>query len=164
MLHTSLVADARKARIIELLHQVRLPDPEAIAQRFPHELSGGQQQRVVIAMALAGAPRALLLDEPTTGLDVTTQAHVLKLLREIAESAGTSMIYVSHDIGAVAQVCDQVAVMYAGEVVLQGSARLVLRKPAHPYARGLLAAIPSLREAVLPIGMEGPPARPRRRV
>lgn len=160
MLHTSLVADARKARIIELLHQVRLPDPEAIAQRFPHELSGGQQQRVAIAMALAGAPRALLLDEPTTGLDVTTQAHVLKLLREIAESASTSMIYVSHDIGAVAQVCDQVAVMYAGEVVLQGSARLVLRKPAHPYARGLLAAIPSLREAVLPIGMEGRPPAP----
>lgn len=160
MLHTKLAPSARAQRILELLHQVRLPDPESIARRFPHELSGGQQQRVAIAMALAGEPRALLLDEPTTGLDVTTQAHILKLLREIAESAGTSMIYVSHDIGAVAQVCDRIAVMYAGGIVLQGPTRRVLRQPAHPYARGLLAAIPTLHSAKLPIGMEGRPPAP----
>ena len=160
MLHTNLAPASRATRILELLHQVRLPDPENIARRFPHELSGGQQQRVAIAMALAGKPRALLLDEPTTGLDVTTQAHVLKLLREITESAGTSMIYVSHDIGAVAQVCNRIAVMYAGEVVLQGPTRGVLRQPLHPYARGLLAAIPRIHSAKLPIGMDGRPPAP----
>ncbi len=159
-LHSKVDQSAHLSRVVELLTQVRLPDPAALIARYPHELSGGQQQRVAVAMALAGEPEALLLDEPTTGLDVTTQAHILKLLKDLARETGTSMVYVSHDLGAIAQVCDRVAVMYAGEIVLQGNARSVLRRPIHPYARGLLASIPKLREAHLPVAMEGRPPPP----
>ncbi len=159
-LHSQVDQSARLSRVVELLTEVRLPDPAALVDRYPHELSGGQQQRVAVAMALAGEPEALLLDEPTTGLDVTTQAHILKLLRDLARETGTSMVYVSHDLGAIAQVCDRVAVMYAGEIVLEGRAREVLRRPIHPYARGLLASIPKLREARLPVAMEGRPPPP----
>jgi peptide/nickel transport system ATP-binding protein len=159
-LHSSLPAAQHKARVIELLGQVRLPDPEGIVARFPHELSGGQQQRVAIAMALAGDPEALLLDEPTTGLDVTTQAHILELLRDIAAERGMAMVYVSHDLGAIARVCDRVVVMYAGEVVLEGLTRQVLRAPAHPYAQGLLASIPRLDDATLPVALDGRPPAP----
>ena len=122
-LHTDLDEKGRKDRISVLLKDVRLPSPETMALRYPHELSGGQQQRVAVAMALAGNPELLLLDEPTTGLDVTTQAHVLELLKDIAKDTGTSMVYVSHDLGAIAQVCDRVIVMYAGEIVLEGPVR-----------------------------------------
>jgi peptide/nickel transport system ATP-binding protein len=111
-------------------------------------------------MALAGEPDALLLDEPTTGLDVTTQAHVLELLRDLAQETGTAMVYVSHDLGAIARVCDRVVVMYAGEIVLDGSVRQVLLKPVHPYARSLLASIPKLREASLPAALDGRPPAP----
>ncbi|MCP5149159.1 MAG: ABC transporter ATP-binding protein [Ectothiorhodospiraceae bacterium] len=159
-LHSRVPAAAHHARAIELLAQVRLPDPEALLRRYPHELSGGQQQRVAIAMALAGEPNALLLDEPTTGLDVTTQAHVLELLRDLAARTGTAMVYVSHDLGAIARVCDRVVVMYAGELVLDGSARSVLRAPAHPYAHGLVASIPRLGGSGLPRAMEGRPPPP----
>ena len=146
-------------RAEELLAQVRLPEPAAMLARFPHELSGGQQQRVAIAMALAGEPDALLLDEPTTGLDVTTQAHVLDLLRDLAAERGMAMVYVSHDLGAIARVCDRIVVLYGGEVVLDGTAHQVLRTPAHPYARALLAAIPKLSAASLPHALDGrPPA------
>ena len=159
-LHSRVTAADRRMRAVELLGQVRLPDPERLLSRFPHELSGGQQQRVAIAMALAGEPNALLLDEPTTGLDVTTQAHVLELLGDLARRTGTAMIYVSHDLGAVARMCSRVAVMYAGEIVLEGSARSVLRGPAHPYARGLIASIPRLDRPVLPESMDGRPPQP----
>lgn len=159
-LHTPIVDSACEQRTIELLTQVRLPDPQQLVARYPHELSGGQQQRVAIAMALAGDPEVLLLDEPTTGLDVTTQAHILALLRDIAAESGMAMVYVSHDLGAIAQVCDQVAVMYAGEVVLQGEVRQVLRDPLHPYARGLLASIPRLRTSALPRALDGRPPAP----
>ncbi len=159
-LHSGLAPEARRAQVTELLAQVRLPEPDAIARRYPHELSGGQQQRVAIAMALAGAPEALILDEPTTGLDVTTQAHILELLRELAAAKGMAMVYVSHDLGAVARVCDRVAVMYAGEIVLEGPVRRVLRAPSHPYARGLLASIPTLAAARLPQALEGRPPPP----
>jgi peptide/nickel transport system ATP-binding protein len=159
-LHSRLPADAHPPRIIELLTRVRLPDPGAIVRRYPHELSGGQQQRVAIAMALAGEPEALLLDEPTTGLDVTTQAHILELLREINAETGTAMVYVSHDLGAIARVCDRVAVLYAGEVVLQGTTRQVLATPLHPYAHGLLASIPRLSDARLPAALDGRPPAP----
>ncbi len=159
-LHSKTAPTRRRERTLELLAQVRLPDPAAMVERYPHELSGGQQQRVAIAMALAGEPHALLLDEPTTGLDVTTQAHILKLLRDLARETGTAMAYVSHDLGAIAQVCDRVAVMYAGEIVLEGAARQVLRRPVHPYARGLLASIPKLGEARLPVALEGRPPPP----
>jgi peptide/nickel transport system ATP-binding protein len=159
-LHSKVTDTDRPARIIELLTQVRLPDPEILIDRYPHELSGGQQQRVAVAMALAGEPDALLLDEPTTGLDVTTQAHVLELLRDLAQETGTAMVYVSHDLGAIARVCDRVVVMYAGEIVLDGSVRQVLLKPVHPYARSLLASIPKLREASLPAALDGRPPAP----
>jgi peptide/nickel transport system ATP-binding protein len=160
VLHSKLPAAEHPARILELLRQVRLPDPAAIAERYPHELSGGQQQRAAIAMALAGEPEVLFLDEPTTGLDVTTQAHVLELLRDITAEFGTAMIYVSHDLGAIARVCDRVAVMYAGEVVLTGLTREVLRTPLHPYARGLLGSIPRLADARLPVALDGRPPAP----
>ena len=159
-LHTKLGKAQRRERTIELLSQVRLPEPEELLERYPHELSGGQQQRVAIAMALAGEPDVLLLDEPTTGLDVTTQAHILDLLRELAAETGTAMVYVSHDLGAIARVSDRIAVMYAGELVLEGPARQVLKQPAHPYARGLLLSIPRVKEAVVPASMPGRPPPP----
>lgn len=159
-LHSTVPAADHVAKATELLGQVRLPDPTAILTRFPHELSGGQQQRVAVAMALAGEPRALLLDEPTTGLDVTTQAHILELLRDIARDRGMAMVYVSHDLGAIARVCNRVMVMYAGEVVLEGTTRQVLKTPAHPYARGLLASIPRLADAHLPVALDGRPPAP----
>ena len=159
-LHSSVPASEHVTKAIELLGQVRLPDPKAILSRFPHELSGGQQQRVAVAMALAGEPHALLLDEPTTGLDVTTQAHILELLRDIAHERNMAMVYVSHDLGAIARVCDRVVVMYAGEVVLEGTTRQVLKNPAHPYARGLLASIPRLADHHLPLALDGRPPVP----
>lgn len=159
-LHSTLSKQQWHARTIEVLKQVRLPEPEVLLERYPHELSGGQQQRVAIAMALAGEPDVLLLDEPTTGLDVTTQAHVLELLRTLAKETGTAMIYVSHDLGAIAQVCDNVVVMYAGEIVLSGTAQQVLKHPDHPYARGLLSSIPRLKTAVVPASMPGNPPAP----
>ena len=159
-LHSSLDITHHKTRVIELLAQVRLPDPEAIFDRYPHELSGGQQQRAAIAMALAGEPEALLLDEPTTGLDVTTQAHILELLRDLAAETGMAMVYVSHDLGAIARVCDRVMVMYAGEIVLEGTTYQVLKTPIHPYAHGLLASIPKLSDAQLPQALDGRPPAP----
>ncbi len=159
-LHSKLPRSEQAGRVVRLLEQVRLPDPAAIAGRYPHELSGGQQQRAAIAMALAGEPEALLLDEPTTGLDVTTQAHILELLRDLAAETGMAMVYVSHDLGAIARVCDRVVVMYAGEAVLEGPVREVLRDPAHPYARGLLASIPKLTDGRLPMALDGRPPAP----
>ena len=159
-LHTDFSKKQRHDRVIELLLQVRLPQPQELLKRYPHELSGGQQQRVAIAMALAGEPDVLLLDEPTTGLDVTTQAHILELLRDLATETGTAMVYVSHDLGAIARVSDRIAVMYAGELVLEGSAHQVLKRPAHPYARGLLLSIPRLKKAVVPASMPGLPPPP----
>ena len=159
-LHCALPEGEHATRARDLLAQVRLPDPEAILRRYPHELSGGQQQRIAIAMALAGEPDALLLDEPTTGLDVTTQAHILELLRDLAQSRNMAMVYVSHDLGVIARVCDRVQVLYAGETVLEGPTRAVLRDPAHPYARGLLASIPRLGEQTLPRALDGRPPGP----
>ncbi len=159
-LHCNINKSDYPSRIIELFEQVRLPDPKALMRRFPHELSGGQQQRVAIAMALAGEPDALLLDEPTTGLDVTTQAHILELLRDLAHSRHMAMVYVSHDLGVIARVCEKVLVMYAGEAILQGPTAAVLRDPAHPYARGLLASIPRLCDPHLPVALEGRPPPP----
>jgi peptide/nickel transport system ATP-binding protein len=159
-LHTDLDEKKRKDRISVLLKDVRLPSPDTMALRYPHELSGGQQQRVAVAMALAGNPELLLLDEPTTGLDVTTQAHVLELLKDIAKDTGTSMVYVSHDLGAIAQVCDRVIVMYAGEIVLEGPVRKILKEPIHPYTHGLLKSIPKLSLDGLPDSMPGTQPQP----
>ena len=156
-LHTELDARERKARVIELLSRVRLPSPEEMATRYPHELSGGQQQRAAVAMALAGQAKALLLDEPTTGLDVTTQAHILEFLRKLAREMGVAMIYVSHDLGVIARVADRVAVMYAGQIAEEGPTRDVLRAPKHPYTAGLIASIPKLSDPAIPASMPGVP-------
>jgi peptide/nickel transport system ATP-binding protein len=143
------------ARALELLAMVRLPTPELLLRRYPHELSGGQQQRVSLALALAADPAVLVLDEPTTGLDVTTQAHLLATLRDLRRRTGMALIVVSHDLGAVAAVTDRVVVMYAGQVVEEGPTARVLVEPAHPYARALLDARPPLAERRLPAAIPG---------
>jgi peptide/nickel transport system ATP-binding protein len=134
----------RRRRVRELIAHVRLPDPERTAQKYPHQLSGGQQQRVVIAMALACDPELIVLDEPTTGLDVTTQAQILDLLRRLRAELGMAMVYVTHNLGVVAAVCDRVGVMYAGELVEDAPVRELFSHPRHPYTRGLIAAVPSI--------------------
>ncbi len=131
-------------RTLELFAQVGLPQPKTIARRYPHQLSGGQQQRVVIAMALACNPRLLVLDEPTTALDVTTQAIILRLLARFKTELGMSMLYVTHNLGVLAQICDRVAVMYAGEMAEVAPTSEFFRNPRHPYTRGLIAAVPRL--------------------
>ncbi len=125
-----------------MLAEVGLPDPGQVMAAYPHRLSGGQQQRVVIAMALLPRPRLLLLDEPTTALDVTVEAGIIALLRRLLASHGTAMLFITHNLGLVAQLCSRVAVMYAGEVVEEGGVEGVFAAPAHPYTRGLLGAIP----------------------
>jgi peptide/nickel transport system ATP-binding protein len=130
------------ARTLELLRAVRLPDAPALARRYPHQLSGGQQQRVSIAIALACHPDLLIMDEPTTGLDVTTEARILDLIRSLRRQAGAAILYISHNLGVVAQLCDDVAVMYAGELVEQGAVDQVFSDPRHPYTVALLACLP----------------------
>jgi peptide/nickel transport system ATP-binding protein len=134
----------RRRRVDELIAHVRLPDPKRTARKYPHQLSGGQQQRVVIAMALACDPELIVLDEPTTGLDVTTQAQILDLLRRLRAELGMAMVYVTHNLGVVAAVCDRVGVMYAGELVEDAPVRELFSHPRHPYTRGLIDAVPSI--------------------
>jgi peptide/nickel transport system permease protein len=126
----------------ELLRQVGIVDAERVLKSYPHQLSGGMAQRVCIALALTGQPKLLVADEPTTALDVTVQAEILSLLRALVRDTGLSMVIVSHDLGVVADICDDVAVMYAGEVVESGSTAAVLDDPAHPYTMALLGANP----------------------
>jgi peptide/nickel transport system ATP-binding protein len=142
--HGLLSKAARRQRTIELLDEVNLPHPELIARAYPHELSGGQRQRVMIAMALALEPKLLIADEPTTALDVTTQAQVLKLLDNLRRKKGTAVLFITHDFGVVAEIADRVAVLQNGLLVEQGTADEVLSRPRHPYTRRLLAAVPSL--------------------
>jgi oligopeptide/dipeptide ABC transporter ATP-binding protein len=145
-------------RAIELLGLVGLPDPERHSRSYPHELSGGMRQRVVIAMALASEPRVLLCDEPTTALDVTVQAQVLELLDNLRHRLGVAVVFVSHDLAVVRQVCDQLAVMYAGRLVETGPASELLDRPAHPYTLGLLEAVVDLDEPHrLPLAIPGMP-------
>jgi oligopeptide/dipeptide ABC transporter ATP-binding protein len=129
-------------RIIALLRRVQLPDPEAALERYPHQFSGGQRQRLVIAAALATAPALVIADEPTTALDVTTQQQILNLLRELAEEFGLSMLFVTHDLGVVAQLCDDLCVIYAGQLVESGNTAELLARPHHPYTKALLACHP----------------------
>ncbi len=135
------MADAR-ARAARVLADVHLPDPDSVMRRYPHQLSGGQKQRVVIAMALLANPSLLLLDEPTTGLDVTVEAAVLDLLNELREKYGTALFYISHNLGVIAQVCDRIGVMYAGKLVEDAPAAELFATPRHPYTRGLLGSLP----------------------
>jgi oligopeptide/dipeptide ABC transporter ATP-binding protein len=142
-----LVGQAAHALVRELLEGVRLPDPARVLAAYPHELSGGMCQRIMIAMALACAPRLLLADEPTTGVDVTIQYEVVRLLRELTERTGMAQVIISHDMGLVAEICDTVAVMYAGRVVEAAPVMALFDAPQHPYTIGLLACRPGLGSA-----------------
>ncbi|UPK33387.1 ABC transporter ATP-binding protein [Bradyrhizobium sp. 186] len=131
-------------RAIELLRRVHMPSPERRVDEYPHKLSGGMRQRVMIAMALACDPRLLIADEPTTALDVTLQAQILELMRELKAASGAAIILITHDLGVVAEVCDEVAVMYAGEIVERAPVDELFATPQHPYTVGLLGSIPRL--------------------
>lgn len=136
--------EAAKQRAIELLAEVGIPDPERRFKQYPHEFSGGMRQRVVIAIALAAEPKILIADEPTTALDVTIQAQILELMKKIQEKNGNAIIFITHDLGVVANVADRVAVMYAGQIVEYGSSHDIFYDPKHPYTWGLLGSMPDL--------------------
>ncbi|KPF95351.1 microcin ABC transporter ATP-binding protein [Rhodopseudomonas sp. AAP120] len=150
-IHTDLSKRDIKAKVLTLLTDVRIPDPARAAGAYPHELSGGQRQRAMIAMALALDPKLLIADEPTTALDVTTQAQILHLIRELQSRRNTAVLFITHDFGVVAEIADRVVVMQHGQIVEQGKADDVLQRPQHPYTRQLIAAVPPLT---------APPPRP----
>ena len=154
-IHTALDAAEIERRVLALLEEVRIPDPQRALRAYPHELSGGQRQRAMIAMALALEPEVLIADEPTTALDVTTQAQILSLIRDLQAKHGTAVLFITHDFGVVAEIADRIAVMRQGVVVEQGEAGDILNRPEHPYTRALIAAVPPLR----PTAPEGPPRR-----
>jgi peptide/nickel transport system ATP-binding protein len=141
-IHKGMRRKEARLRSLELLRLVGIPDPERRLRSYPHELSGGMAQRVMIAMALACEPDLLIADEPTTALDVTIQAQILDLLRNLRDELGTAIILITHDLGVVAEMCDRVAVMYAGEIVEQTDVGRLFRDPRHPYTRGLIGSIP----------------------
>jgi peptide/nickel transport system ATP-binding protein len=140
--HLSMAAAEARQHAAEMLDAVGLPDVKRILNSYPHELSGGMQQRVMIAMALSCRPRLLIADEPTTALDVTIQAQILRLIRELQQKMDFSVILITHNLGVVAQTCERLAVLYAGRVVETGTTRDIFNKPQHPYTRGLINAIP----------------------
>jgi len=143
-LHAGAAPRAAREQAIEMLRQVGIPAPERRADEYPHQLSGGMRQRVMIAMALACRPDVLIADEPTTALDVTVQAQIFELLRELQREKGTAIVLITHDMGAVAEMADRVMVMYAGRVIEQGTAPQVLHAARHPYTRGLIECLPEL--------------------
>jgi peptide/nickel transport system ATP-binding protein len=149
--HTQLGKEEIAARTLALLEEVRIPEPKAALRAYPHELSGGQRQRAMIAMALALEPRVIIADEPTTALDVTTQARILKLIRELQRRKGTAVLFITHDFGVVAEIADRVAVMQDGRLVEEGPTERVLGAPRHPYTMQLIAAVPPVT---------APPPRP----
>ncbi len=150
-IHTGMSKAERSAKVLDLLAEVRIPDPKLAARAYPHELSGGQRQRAMIAMALALDPKVLIADEPTTALDVTTQAQILALIKDLQKRKGTAVLFITHDFGVVAEIADRVAVMQHGLVVEQGQAADVLERPHHAYTKQLIAAVPPLK---------APPPRP----
>jgi len=153
LLHTALTPKEAKARTIELFTEAQLPRPAQIFKAYPHEISGGQKQRVMIAMAMACRPALLIADEPTTALDVTVQAKILQLIRDLRRDYGTAVLFITHDLGVVAEIADRIIVMYRGKVVEQGTVLDIFTKPQHPYTRGLLACRPrlSIGKARLPV-------------
>jgi peptide/nickel transport system ATP-binding protein len=140
--HTSLGRSQRQERMLEMLRLVEIPNPEQRANEYPHQLSGGMRQRVMIAIALCCEPALLIADEPTTALDVTIQAQILRLMENLRKRLGTAILLITHDLGVIAQVCDRVLVMYAGQVVEAASVHDLFHRPQHPYTRGLLDSIP----------------------
>ncbi len=154
--HTRLAGAEIRRRTLELLDAVRLPDPAHALGAYPHELSGGQRQRAMIAMALALEPALLIADEPTTALDVTTQAQILHLIHDLQRRRGTAVLFITHDFGVVAQIADRVAVMQRGVLVESGSADDVLERPRHPYTRALIAAVPPLAPGRSPLQSDAP--------
>jgi oligopeptide/dipeptide ABC transporter ATP-binding protein len=144
--HQDMGKEAGWKRAVALLKMVGVPDPERRAEAYPHELSGGMAQRVMIAMALACVPELLIADEPTTALDVTIQAQILDLMRDMRKEMGTSVILITHDLGVVAEMAERVAVMYAGEIVEQTDVNSLFDQPLHPYTQGLIGSIPILGE------------------
>ena len=145
-LHEGLSRKAAHAKAVSMLDKVHIPDPEARAACYPHELSGGMRQRVMIAMSLACNPKLLIADEPTTALDVTIQAQVLRLMRQLQEELGTAIIFITHDLGVVAEVADDVMVMYCCNIVEQGTVFEVFENPKHPYTIGLMQSLPKLTD------------------
>ncbi|TRY27100.1 ABC transporter ATP-binding protein [Brevibacillus sp. LEMMJ03] len=143
-LHLGLSKREARQRSVEMLRTVGIPRAEEIAKEYPHQLSGGMRQRVMIAMAMSCSPKLLIADEPTTALDVTIQAQILDLMRQLKERQGTSIIFITHDLGVVAEMCDRVIVMYAGQVIEEAPVRELFQHPQHPYTRGLIASIPTL--------------------
>ena len=143
-LHKKVTRAQARGRAIELLELVGVPAPEARLRQFPHQLSGGMRQRVMIAIALANEPRLLIADEPTTALDVTVQAQILDLLRRLQRELGMAILFVTHDLGVIADLCDRVAVMYAGQIVEEASVHDLFARPQHPYTEGLLGAMPQV--------------------
>lgn len=140
--HTKMTEKQRHARVIELLNQVGIEDPDRTAHQFPHQLSGGMRQRIIIAIAIACKPDLIIADEPTTALDVTIQAQILDVLRDIQRENHAGIILITHDLGVVAETADRVAVMYAGQIVEQGTASQIFNEPKHPYTRSLLRSMP----------------------
>ncbi len=146
LLHTDKTREEARSRTVELLTLVGINEPEKRVKQYPHELSGGMRQRVMIAMALSCEPELLIADEPTTALDVTIQAQILELMQELQEKLGMGIILITHDLGVVASMCDNIAVMYAGEIVEYGTADDIFYNPQHEYTKGLLRSIPKLHE------------------
>ena len=154
LLHQDVSARTAATRAVDLLRTVGIPEPERRAKAYPHELSGGMRQRVMIAIALSCRPKLLIADEPTTALDVTVQAQIFDLMRRIQEEFGVAIMLITHDMGAIAEMADRVAVMYAGRVVEAGAADDVIDRPLHPYTRGLIGCIPTL-DGGLDGGLDG---------
>ena len=172
MVHDLARGEAARRRAVELLDAVRVPDPARRAKEYPHQLSGGLRQRAMLALALAAEPSLVIADEPTTALDVTVQAEVLDLLRDLRKTFGLSLLLITHDLGVMAEMADRVAVMYCGRIVEQAPVAELLESPQHPYTRGLLASVPAGRSgerllaipgSVPPLGRygEGCPFAPR---
>ena len=146
IIHQGMNRKQAAAKVVDMLRDVKIPNPETVAKQYPHQLSGGMRQRVMIAMALACEPDILIADEPTTALDVTIQAQILKLMNELKEEHGTSILFITHDLGVIAQMADDVAVMYCGQVVEKAPARTIftVSEFSHPYTEGLMVSIPRL--------------------